>query len=138
MSSSKKKKKNNKSHVDNINQINEEEDNANEDSFESINQYTIKIMKNSECIKKLENQVNKLEKNILEIINQLEKDDKKKKKSKKDKKKLNKKEENVVKKNEEDKNAFNSNPHDISNIGDVSITVPRIIYRDLSITKDDM
>lgn len=141
LSSSKNSGKNNKSHVDNINQINEEEDNANEDSFESINQYTIKIMKNSESIKKLENQVNKLEENILEIINQLEKDDKKKKKSKKnkkDKKKLNKKDENLVKKNDEDKNAFNSNPHDISNIGDVSITVPRIIYRDLSITKDDM
>lgn len=62
----------------------------------------------------------------------------KSKKNKKDKKKLNKKDENLVKKNDEEKNVFNSNPHDISNIGDVSITVPRIIYRDLSITKDDM
>lgn len=51
---------------------------------------------------------------------------------------MNKKDENLVKKNDEEKNVFNSNPHDISNIGDVSITVPRVIYRDLSITKDDM
>ena len=34
--------------------------------------------------------------------------------------------------------SFSVNPHDISNIGDISITVPRIIYKDLSITKDEL
>jgi hypothetical protein len=134
LSSSKNSGKNNISNVDNINQINEEESNINENenSFELINQYTCNIMKNSESIKKLQNQVNKLEKNIMEIIEQLEMDKKmKKKKIKNDKKKKDKK----IQKNKID---LNSNNHDISNIGDVSINVPRIIYKELSITKDDL
>ena len=96
-------------------------------------------MKNSESIKKLENQVNKLEKNILEIINQLEKDDKSnEEQNKKKKKKL---KNNKFKDNDDDEdknNQININPYDISNIGDVSITVPKIIYKDLSITKDEL
>ena len=128
LSSSKNSGKNNISNVENINQINEEESNINENenSFELINQYTCNIMKNSESIKKLQNQVNKLEKNIMEIIEQLEIEKKAKKKKKKDKK------------NKMNKIDLNSNNHDISNIGDVSINVPRIIYKELSITKDDL
>ena len=128
LSSSKNSGKNNISNVENINQINEEESNINENenSFELINQYTCNIMKNSESIKKLQNQVNKLEKNIMEIIEQLEMEKKAKKKKKKDKK------------NKMNKIDLNSNNHDISNIGDVSINVPRIIYKELSITKDDL
>ena len=108
LSSSKNSGKNNNSNVDNINinQINEEE-NINETSFELINQYTSIIMKNSESIKKLQIQVNKLEKNII-----------------KDK---------VIGID----NSKNNN-NDISNYGDVSINVPRIIYKELSITKDDL
>ena len=134
LSSSKNSGKNNISNIENINQINEEESNINENenSFELINQYTCNIMKNSESIKKLQNQVNKLEKNIMEIIEQLEMDKKvKKKKNKNDKKKKDKK-------NKMNKIDLNSNNHDISNIGDVSINVPRIIYKELSITKDDL
>ena len=128
LSSSKNSGKNNISNVENINQINEEESNINENenSFELINQYTCNIMKNSESIKKLQNQVNKLEKNIMEIIEQLEMEKKAKKKKKK------------YKKNKMNKIDLNSNNHDISNIGDVSINVPRIIYKELSITKDDL
>ena len=133
LSSSKNSGKNNISNVENINQINEEESNINENenSFELINQYTCSIMKNSESIKKLQNQVNKLEKSIMEIIEQLEMDkkekNKKRKKEKKEKKNKNMNVENI-----------NCNNHDISNIGDVSINVPRIIYKELSMTKDDL
>ena len=68
------------------------------------------------------------------IINQLEKDDKKEKnkKKKKQKKTKEKKKKNINIDN------TNNNNHDISNFGDVSINVPRIIYKDLSTTKDDL
>ena len=141
LTSSKNSGKNNKSNVENINQINEEENIMNENSFDLINQYTFTIMKNSESIKKLENQVNKLEKDIIEIINKLEKNDNKKR----NKKQNGKKEKRKIKKNQKEKenledknNKISINPHDISNIGDISITVPRIIYKDLSITKDEL
>ena len=136
LSSSKNSGKNNISNVENINQINQEENNINENenSFELINQYTTTIMKNSESIKKLQNQVKQLEDNIMKIINQLEKDDKKEKnkKKKKHKKAKDKKNKNINIDN------TNINNHDISNFGDVSINVPRIIYKDLSTTKDDL
>ena len=106
-------------------------------------------MKNSESIKKLQNQVNNLEKNILEIINQLENEEKKENKNikiKKDKKKKEKKEikvKNEIKEikheiNNNDTDMLKSNIQDTSNYGDVSINVPRIIYKELSITKDDL
>ena len=149
LTSSKNSGKNNNSNVENINHANEEENNVNENSFELINQYTSTIMKNSESIKKLQNQVNQLEKNIIEIINQLEKDEKeenknikinKKNKKLKQKDKKDKKEnkENKEKEMDVDMEIPKSNNHDISNFGDVSISVPRIIYKELSITKDDL
>ena len=137
LSSSKNSGKNNNSNVDNINinQINEEE-NINETSFELINQYTSIIMKNSESIKKLQNQVNKLEKNIIEIINELEKEEN----ENNCKKKINKKKEekNIIKDKVIGIDNSKNNNNDISNYGDVSINVPRIIYKELSITKDDL
>ena len=151
LSSSKNSGKNNNSNVENINHNNEEENNINDNSFEIINQYTSIIMKNSESIKKLQNQVNNLEKNILEIINQLENEEKKENKNikiKKDKKKKEKKEikvKNEIKEikqineiNHNDTDMLKSNIQDTSNYGDVSINVPRIIYKELSITKDDL
>ena len=112
------------------NNISNLENNVNENSFELINHYTSTIMKNSESIKRLQNQVNKLEQNILEIINQLEKTDKNKNNNddNKNKKSKNKK---------ENKSDFNNNQN-ISNIGDISINVPKIIYKKLSISKDDI
>jgi hypothetical protein len=137
LSSSKNSGKNNNSNVDNINinQINEEE-NINETSFELINQYTSIIMKNSESIKKLQIQVNKLEKNIIEIINELEKEEN----ENNCKKKINKKKEekNIIKDKVIGIDNSKNNNNDISNYGDVSINVPRIIYKELSITKDDL
>ena len=137
LSSSKNSGKNNNSNVDNINinQINEEE-NINETSFELINQYTSIIMKNSESIKKLQIQVNKLEKNIIEIINELEKEEN----ENNCKKKINKKKEekNIIKDKGIGIDNSKNNNNDISNYGDVSINVPRIIYKELSITKDDL
>ena len=129
LSSSKNSGKINNSNIENINQINEEDKNLNDNSFELINLYNSTIMKNSETIKKLEDQVNKLEKNITEILNQLEKEEKEEKRKKKNKKK---KEKNKV--NEK----LNNNNPDISNVGDISINVPKIIYKDLSISKDDL
>ena len=137
LSSSKNSGKNNNSNVDNINinQINEEE-NINETSFELINQYTSIIMKNSESIKKLQIQVNKLEKNIIEIINELEKEENENNYTKKINKK--KEEKNIIKDKGIGIDNSKNNNNDISNYGDVSINVPRIIYKELSITKDDL
>ena len=128
LSSSKNSGKNNNSNIENNNQINEEDKNINDNSFELINLYNSIIMKNGESIKKLENQVNQLEKNIMDILNKLEKDEKKEKKKKK------KEEKN---KNKRNLNCNNQDNQEISNIGDISINVPRIIYKELSITKDD-
>lgn len=94
---------------------------------DSISQYTNTIIQNSENIKKLQNQVNKLENNILEIIKELEKEDNQKKKEKKSKK----------------QSSYNQNKnidkaHDISSIGDISINVPKIIYKELSMTNDNI
>ena len=139
LSSSKNSGKNNYSNIDNINQINEEENNVNDNSFELINLYNNTIMKNSISIKKLENQVNKLEQSMMEIINQLEKEEKEKERKKYNKKKKidkNKNEKKVIQNTNIDNS--NSNNQDLSNIGDVSINVPRIIYKELSITKDDL
>ena len=130
MASSKNSGKNNNSNVDIINHNNEESNLI--DNIELINQYTSTIMKNSESIKKLENQINSMEKNIMEIINQLEKSDKKSsdEKRKKTKKKEHKKNDDLIN-NKADK-------VDVSNIGDVSINVPRIIYKELSVTTDEL
>ena len=138
----------------NINHINEEDNNIIDNSFELINAYISIILKNSESIKKLQNQVNNLETNILDIINQLENEEKKEKeenkKNKNGKKKKAKNEKNEIKQikkiNEikeikninKDIEMFKSNIHDTSNFGDVSINVPKIIYKELSITKDDL
>ena len=139
LSSSKNSGKNNNSNFENTNQINEEENDMEDNSFEIINHYSSTIMKNSESIKKLQNQVNNLEKNILEIINQLEIEEKEENKFSKNKK-IKKKEKKKKENNEINHNIDNSksNNHDLSNIGDVSINVPRIIYKELSITKDDL
>ena len=141
LSSSKNSGKNNNSNADNINQINEEE-NINENSFELINKYSSIIMKNSENIKKLQNQVNKLEKNIFEIINQLEMEEinnnKKKKRKKNKDNKDNKEKKRILKDISNDVSdnlkSFNSDKY---NYGDISINIPRIIYKELSINKDD-
>jgi hypothetical protein len=85
---------------------------------ESLSQYTSIIKRNSENIKKLENQVNKMEMEIKEIIKNLEEEDNDEK----------------MKKNK--KNEKNENNNDISNIGDISINVPKIICKDLSMTND--
>ena len=85
---------------------------------ESLSQYTSIIKRNSENIKKLENQVNKMEMEIKEIIKNLEEEDND------EKMKKNKKIEN------------NENNNDISGIGDISINVPKIICKDLSMTND--
>ena len=138
LSSSKNSGKNNNSNADNINQINEEE-NMNENSFELINQYSSIIMKNSEYIKKLQNQVNKLEKKIFEIINQLEMEEINNNKKKKRKKNKETKEKNSIIKDISNDASDNlkSNNNDKYNYGDISINIPRIIYKELSITKDD-
>ena len=153
LSSSKNSGKNNNSNLENINHNNEEENNINDNSFELINQYTSIIMKNSESIKKLQNQVSNLEKNILEIINQLENEEREENKNIKIKKDKKKKEKKKVKEKKEvkeikeikhindinnDTDIQKSNIQDISNFGDISINVPRIIYKELSITKDDL
>ena len=96
----------------------EEINNDDNNNFsKSISQYTSIIKKNSENIKKLENQVNKMELEIKEIIKNLE-------------------EENKNTNIKEEKNEKNVNKNDVSNIGDVSINVPKIIYKDLSMTTD--
>ena len=130
LSSNKNFGKYNNSILDNHNQVNEEVNNKNE-SFGLINQYTSAIMKNSESIKKLQNQINKLEKNIIEIMEKLEneKNDNHVNKNKKD---INET------KNSKNKENLNDNNKDILNSGDISISVPRIIYKDLSLTKDDL
>ena len=99
----------------------EEINNDNDNIFsKSISQYTSIIKKNSEDIKKLENQVNKMELEIKEIIKNLEEENK----NSNTKEEKNKKIEKYVNKN------------DVSNIGDISINVPKIIYKDLSMTTD--
>ena len=96
-------------------------------------------MKNSENIKKLQNQVNKLEKNIFEIINQLEMEEINNNKKKKRKKKKENKEKNSIIKDISNDASDNlkSNNNDKYNYGDISINIPRIIYKELSINKDD-
>ena len=138
LSSSKNSGKINISNIDFINQINQEENilNENKNSSEIINQYTSTIMKNSESIKKLENQINKLENNIIEIINELEKEEKGKNKDIKHNNKVKKRKEKTNNANNIDN--LNNNNQNISNIGDISINVPRIIYKELSITRDDL
>ena len=84
---------------------------------ESLSQYTSIIKRNSENIKKLENQVNKMEMEIKEIIKNLE-------------------EEDNNEKNKNKKIEKNENNNDISHIGDISISVPKIICKDLSMTND--
>ena len=128
-----KNSKNNKE-VNNVEQIytsfnKEEKEDKDEISFsnnfsESLNQYTSIIKKNSENIKKLENQVNKMEIEIKEIIKNLEEETD----DYPTKKKNNKK--NIKKEN------YNNNNNDVSGIEDISINVPKIIYRDLSMTND--
>ena len=98
-----------------------EEINISDNFSESISQYSSIIKKNSENIKRLENQVNKMELEIKEIIKNLEEENnnysnKKEKKSKKI-----------------DKNVNNN---DVSGVGDISINVPKIICKDLSMTND--
>jgi hypothetical protein len=121
-----KNSKNNKE-VNNVEQIytsfnKEEKEDKDEISFsnnfsESLNQYTSIIKKNSENIKKLENQVNKLEYEIKEIIKNLEEEDN----SNGNKNKINEK---------------NKSNNYVSGVGDISISVPKIICKDLSMTND--
>ena len=106
----------------------EEKEDKDEISFcnnfsESLNQYTSIIKKNSENIKKLENQVNKMELEIKEIIKNLEEETNEHHTKKKNNKK------NIKKEN-------NNNNNDISGLEDISINVPKIIYKDLSRTTD--
>ena len=89
-----------------------------EDNFsESLNQYTSIIKKNSENIKKLENQVNKLEYEIKEIIKNLEEEDN------------SNGNKNIINKKKKSNNY-------VSGVGDISISVPKIICKDLSMTND--
>ena len=90
---------------------------------ESLSQYSSIIKKNSENIKKLENQVNKMELEIKEIIKNLENENNKNNKKKKKIKKIN------------DNDNYNN---DATGINDISINVPKIICKDLSMTKDDI
>ena len=127
-----KNSKNNKE-INNAEQIytsfnKEEKEDKDEISFcnnlsESLNQYTCIIKKNSENIKKLENQVNKMELEIKEIIKNLEEETNDIPTEKKNNKK------NIKKEN-------NNNNNDISGLEDISINVPKIIYKDLSMTTD--
>ena len=106
-----------------FNKEEKEEININNNNLnQSLSQYSSIIKKNSEDIKKLENQVNKMELEIKEIIKNLENDNNNK--NKKTKKK---------KKNEK----INDN-NNVSCIGDISINVPHIICKDLSMTRDDI
>ena len=99
----------------------EEINNDDNNNFsKSISQYTSIIKKNSENIKKLENQVNKMELEIKEIIKNLEEENK----------------NTNIKEEKNKKIEKNVNKNDVSNIGDVSINVPKIIYKDLSMTTD--
>ena len=95
-----------------------EEININENFTGSISQYTSIIKKNSENIKRLENQVNKMELEIKEIIKNLEE------------------ENNNYTKEKNNKTEKNINKNDVSNIGDVSINVPKIICKDISMITD--
>ena len=97
-----------------------EEINISDNFSESISQYSSIIKKNSENIKKLENQVNKMELEIKEIIKNLEEENNFANKKDKKNKKIEK----------------NVNNNDISGIGDISINVPKIICKDLSMTND--
>ena len=121
--------------INNVEQIytsfnKEEKEDKDEISFsnnfsESLNQYTSIIKKNSENIKKLENQVNKMELEIKEIIKNLEEETNDYPTKKKNNKKNIKKE-----------NCNNNNNIDISGLEDISINVPKIICKDLSMTTD--
>ena len=118
-----KNSKNNKE-LNNMEQIyysfnKEEKEEINlEDNFsESLNQYTSIIKKNSENIKKLENQVNKLEYEIKEIIKNLEEEDN------------SNGNKNII-------NEKNMSNNYVSGVGDISISVPKIICKDLSMTND--
>ena len=97
-----------------------EEINISGNFSESISQYSSIIKKNSENIKKLENQVNKMELEIKEIIKNLEEENNFANKKDKKNKKIEK----------------NVNNNDVSGIGDISINVPKIICKDLSMTND--
>jgi len=97
-----------------------EEINISDNFSESISQYSSIIKKNSENIKKLENQVNKMELEIKEIIKNLEEENNFANKKDKKNKKIEK----------------NVNNNDVSGIGDISINVPKIICKDLSMTND--
>ena len=97
-----------------------EEINISDNFSESISQYSSIIKKNSENIKKLENQVNKMELEIKEIIKNLEEENNFENKKDKKNKKIEK----------------NVNNNDVSGIGDISINVPKIICKDLSMTND--
>ena len=94
-----------------------EEINISDNFSESISQYSSIIKRNSENIKKLENQVNKLEYEIKEIIKNLEEEDN------------SNGNKNII--NEKKK----SNNY-VSGVGDISISVPKIICKDLSMTND--
>ena len=97
-----------------------EEINLGDNFSESISQYTSIIKKNSDNIKKLEDQVNKMELEIKEIIKNLEEENNNTNKKEKKNKKVEK----------------NINNNDVSGIGDISINVPKIICKDLSMTND--
>ena len=97
-----------------------EEINISDNFSESISQYSSIIKKNSENIKKLENQVNKMELEIKEIIKNLEEENNYTNKKEKKNKKIEK----------------NVNNNDVSGVGDISINVPKIICKDLSMTND--
>jgi len=97
-----------------------EEINISDNFSESISQYSSIIKRNSENIKKLENQVNKMELEIKEIIKNLEEENNYTNKKEKKNKKIEK----------------NVNNNDVSGVGDISINVPKIICKDLSMTND--
>ena len=121
----------------NNNNINPYNSEIYDDSNNLLNNYMSDIMKNSESIKKLQNQVSRIEKNIMEILDQLEnKNEKKKKKIKNDK---------IIQKNEKElKNENKGNKKkevtkmNVSNVNDISVNVPHIIYTELPSNLDDL
>ena len=107
-----------------------------DDSNNLLNNYVSDIMKNSESIKNLQNQVNRIETNIMEILHQLENKKEKKKKKTKNEKNKQKKEEKLKNENNGNKNREEMKMN-VSNINDVSVNVPHIIYTELPSNMDD-
>ena len=120
-----------------------------------ISEQISSIMKNSESIKNLQEHVDKLENNIKDILTQLENKSKtkRKKENKKNKMKIKNKEKEEDDKNDiskkadiknkkDTKNELNKKPGfettSINTSVNTSIKIPHIVYKELSITNDEI